>query len=146
MRPVLDVHAGPPGLSVTATSAIAAIALAVAMGIGRFAFSPLLPLMVRDGSLPQSAGAWLAASNYAGYLAGGLTASRLGMSLPTLMRASLIGTAASTAAMGAFDGLEAWLVLRCIAGVLSAWTLVATSAWALQHLTRAARSDLSGIV
>ena len=67
-------------LSVTAACAIAAIALAVAMGIGRFAFTPLLPLMVRDGSLAQSAGAWLAASNYLGYLAGALTASRLGLS------------------------------------------------------------------
>src|SRR5262249_46958288 len=146
MPPELDVRAPLPTLSVTVASIIAATALAVEMGIGRFAFSPLLPLMVRDGSLPQSAGAWLAASNYAGYLAGGLTASRLGISLPTLMRASLIGTAASTAAMGAFDGLGAWMVLRCIAGVLSACTLVATSAWALQHLTRAARTDLSGIV
>src|SRR5262249_17402162 len=107
---------------------------------------PLLPLMMRDGSLPQGAAAWLAASNYAGYLVGALTSSRLGFSLPTLMRVSLAGTAASTAAMGAFDALGAWIILRCIAGVLSAWTLVATSAWALQHLTRVARADLSGIV
>jgi hypothetical protein len=62
------------------------------------------------------------------------------------MRVSLVGTAASTAAMGAFDGLGAWIVLRGIAGVLSAWTLVATSAWALQHLARAGRADLSGMV
>src|SRR5262249_5438118 len=107
---------------------------------------PLLPLMMRDGSLPQGAAAWLAASNYAGYLVGALTSSRLGFSLPTLMRVSLAGTAASTAAMGAFDALGAWIILRCIAGVLSAWTLVATSAWSLQHLTRVARADLSGFV
>jgi MFS family permease len=116
------------------------------MGIGRFAFTPLLPLMMRDDSLPQSAGAWLAASNYAGYLVGAITTSRLGLSLPMLMRVSLAGTAASTAAMGAFDGLGAWMVLRGIAGVLSAWTLVATSSWALQHLARAVRADLSGWV
>ncbi len=105
MRPELDIRAQLPTLSVTAACTIAAVALAVAMGIGRFAFTPLLPLMLRDGSLPQSAGAWLAASNYAGYLVGALTASRLPLSLPTLMRVSLAGTAASTAAMGAFDGL-----------------------------------------
>lgn len=86
MRPHLDVQTRPATLSVAATCAIAAIALAVAMGIGRFAFTPLLPLMVRDGTLAQSAGAWLAASNYLGYLAGALTASRLGLSLPALMR------------------------------------------------------------
>jgi MFS family permease len=146
MRPEPDVYARLPTLSVPAACTIAAIALAVAMGIGRFAFTPLLPLMVRDGSLPQSGGAWLAASNYVGYLVGALIASRLSFSLPTLMRVSLIGTAMSTAAMGAFDGLAAWIILRCVAGVLSAWTLVATSAWALQHLAKAGRADRSGMV
>jgi MFS family permease len=146
MRSDLNVHARRPSLSITAVCAIAATALAVAMGIGRFAFTPLLPLMVRDGSLAPSAGAWLAASNYLGYLAGALTASRLGLSLPMLMRASLAGIAVVTAAMGAFDGLAAWMILRFVAGVLSAYTLVATSAWALQHLTRAASTKLSGIV
>lgn len=141
-----NVYKRMPSLSVAATCIIATIALAVAMGIGRFAFTPLLPLMLRDGSLPHNAGAWLAASNYMGYLAGALTASRLGFSLPMLMRVSLVGIAASTAGMGVFDGLGAWLLLRGIAGVLSAWTLVATSAWALQHLARVARADLSGIV
>ena len=107
MRPHLDVQARPAALSVAAACAIAAIALAVAMGIGRFAFTPLLPLMVRDGALAQSAGAWLAASNYLGYLAGALTASRLGLSPPALMRASLAGIVLATAAMGALDGLAA---------------------------------------
>ena len=146
MRSDLNVHARRPSLSITGVCAIAAAALAVALGVGRFAFTPLLPLMVRDGSLAQSAGAWLAASNYLGYLAGALTASRLGLSLPMLMRASLAGIAVATAAMGAFDGLAAWIILRFVAGVLSAYTLVATSAWALQHLTRAASLHLSGIV
>jgi MFS family permease len=146
MRSALRAHGRRPSLSITAVCAIATTALAVAMGIGRFAFTPLLPLMVRDGSLAQSAGAWLAASNYLGYLAGALTASRLGLSLPMLMRASLAGIAVATAAMGAFDGLAAWIILRFVAGVLSAYTLIATSAWALGHLTRAASANLSGIV
>ena len=146
MRPELDTSTRLPALSVTAACAIAAVALAVAMGIGRFAFTPLLPLMVRDGSLAQGAGAWLAASNYLGYLAGALTASRLGVSLPALMRASLAGIVVSTAGMGGFHGLAAWIGLRFVAGVLSAWALVATSAWALQHLARAGRTELSGIV
>src|SRR5882757_3713426 len=125
MRSDLNDHARRPSLSITGVCAIAAAALAVALGVGRFAFTPLLPLMVRDGSLAQSAGAWLAASNYLGYLAGALTASRLRLSVPTLMRASLAGIVVSTAAMGAFDGLAVWLVLRFMAGVLSAWSLVA---------------------
>src|SRR6202051_4255111 len=116
MRPALRVHGRRPSLSITAVCAIATTALAVAMRIGRFAFTPLLPLMVREGSLAQSDGAWLAASNYLGYLAGALTASRLGLSTSILMRASLAGIAAATAAMAAFDGLAAWMVLRFVAG------------------------------
>jgi hypothetical protein len=88
MRLDLNVHARRPSLSITAVRAITNVVMAVAMGVGRFAFTPLLPLMVRDGSLAQSAGVWLAVSNYLGYLAGELTASRLGLSLSMLMRAS----------------------------------------------------------
>ena len=49
-------------------------ALAVAMGIGRFAFTPLLPMMQSDGGLSLAAGGWLAAANYLGYLFGALSA------------------------------------------------------------------------
>jgi len=139
----VDKHAHH--LPVAAASAVAAVSLAVAMGIGRFAFTPMLPLMVRDGSLPQSAGAWLAACNYLGYLAGALSASRVTLSLPALMRLSLVGTAVSTAAMGLVEGPAPWIALRVAAGILSAWTLVATSAWVLQYLAQADRSDLSGM-
>src|SRR5436190_944498 len=55
----------------------ALVALAVAMGIGRFAFTPLLPMMQADAGLTLSQGAWLASANYAGYLAGALSASRV---------------------------------------------------------------------
>jgi predicted MFS family arabinose efflux permease len=150
MRPHIDAQPRLATLSVTVVCVVAAIALAVAMGIGRFAFTPLLPLMIRDGALAASAGAWVAASNYLGYLAGALTASRLSLSLPALMRTSLAGVVVSTAGMAVatsgLDGLAAWVALRFLAGVFSAWALVATSAWALQQLARAGRADLAGMV
>ena len=43
-------------------------ALAVAMGIGRFAFTPILPMMQDDAGLSIADGGWLASANYAGYL------------------------------------------------------------------------------
>ena len=132
--------------SVATTCFIAVSALAVAMGIGRFAFTPMLPLMVRDGAISPDAGAWLAASNYLGYLAGALIASRIRLSSPSLMLISLVGTAIATAAVGVVDGLANWLILRFVAGAMSAWTLVATSTWALRELTRAHRPRLAGLV
>jgi len=84
MRPALRVHGRAPRFR-SRLCAHRNTALAVAMGIGRFAFTPFLPLMVRDGSLAQSAGAWLAASTI--WLSSRrLTASRLGLHLPMLMR------------------------------------------------------------
>jgi MFS family permease len=116
------------------------------MGIGRFATTPLLPLMVRDGLLAPGAGAWLAAGNYLGYLIGALVASRLRLPLSALMRASLAGIGVATAAMGLLDGLMAWIGLRFVAGVLSAWAMVAVSAWALQHLSQSGHTELAGLV
>jgi ABC-type phosphate transport system permease subunit len=54
------------------------VSLAVAMGIGRFAFTPPMPLMVRDGILDIAAGTEWAAANYVGYLIGALSASKFG--------------------------------------------------------------------
>jgi MFS family permease len=99
------------------------VALAVAMGIGRFAFTPLLPLMQADAGLSLAAGAWLALANYAGYFAGALTARRFAS-----LRASLAVIAAATLAMGFAQPLALWALWRALAGAASAWVLVQVSA------------------
>src|SRR4051812_41861918 len=97
-----------------------ALTLAVAMGIGRFAFTPLLPLMQREGLVGDAAGATLAAVNYAGYLIGAISAARLVARPRRLVLASLAATAVVTAAAGLTGSLAGWMVLRGAAGVLSA--------------------------
>ncbi len=136
------------GASRTAVAVCAAslAALAVAMGIGRFAFTPLFPLMVRDGLLDSHAGAMLAAANYLGYLAGALAASRLRIRPALLLALGLAGTVLITAAVGWTASAFWWNLLRFLAGVMSAWTLVATSAWGLGWLAALGRADLSGVL
>ena len=70
------------------------------MGIGRFAFTPLLPLMIRDDLLDLSTGAWLASSNYLGYVLGALTVSWVRVKPQILLRGSLAAIVAVTTAMG----------------------------------------------
>ena len=48
------------------------VALAVAMGLGRFAFTPLLPMMLNDGVVDLPTASWLASANYLGYMLGAL--------------------------------------------------------------------------
>ncbi|MFZ6747517.1 YbfB/YjiJ family MFS transporter [Undibacterium sp. Ren11W] len=110
------------------------IALAIAMGIGRFAFTPLLPMMLQDAGLSISGAAWLASANYLGYLIGALSAMGLRLVPPRAIRAGLVLIVIATFAMGYTQSFQAWLCLRLIAGVASAWVLIAVSAWSLAAL------------
>ena len=120
-------------------------ALAVAMGIGRFAFTPILPMMQDDSALTMAQAGWLASANYAGYLAGALTAGvRLRAEIAIRMGLLTIGVA--TLAMGLTQHFPAWLALRFVAGVASAWVLVFVSSWALERLAVLGRPGLGGVV
>ena len=124
-------------------------ALAVAMGIGRFAFTPILPMMQADGSIDLVRGGWLASANYAGYLAGGLSAMAWRGRTVVAIRAGLVLVAVTTLAMALPAGLGAWLALRAAAGIASAWVLVFTSAAILQRLDAARaheRAALPGVL
>ncbi len=115
------------------------VALAVAMGIGRFAFTPLLPLMVRDGTLSPAAGAEWAAANYVGYFLGALTAAWFAVDPRRGLLLSLLGVALTTLAMAAIGTGTVPLLglgLRAAAGVFSAWALVCASGWCLAELAR----------
>jgi predicted MFS family arabinose efflux permease len=122
------------------------LALAIAMGIGRFAFTPMLPLMIRAGSVDVAAGGWLAAANYAGYLLGALTTARVPLTPQRIGLLSLAVIVLSTAAMGWTDSVAIWLLLRFVAGVASAWALVSTSVWCLGWLARLDRPAGAGVL
>src|SRR5689334_19782530 len=122
------------------------LALALAMGIGRFAFTPLLPMMQSDTGLSIAAGGWLASSNYVGYLLGSLSAIRLQWQPATAVRTGLLAVGISTLLMGCVSDLSAWIALRALAGVASAWVLIFGSAWCLERLAAARRGSLGGVV
>ena len=105
------------------------VALAIAMGIGRFAFTPLLPMMQSDAGLGVAQGGWLASANYVGYLAGALLALRLDLPASRVVRGGLALVAVVTAAMAFTHSLAAWMALRFAAGIASAWVLVFVSSW-----------------
>ena len=130
------------------------LALAVAMGVGRFAFTPLLPMMLHDGVLTLAAGSWLATANYIGYLLGALACMALPWVAPRLYerwhparlaRAGLVATVLLTVAM-ALPLPAAWPALRFAAGVASAFVLLNVAAWAMVRLAVLGRPAMGGLI
>src|SRR5438309_8706277 len=116
------------------------------MGVGRFAFTPILPMMQEDFALSVSEGGWLATANYLGYLVGSLSAIGMRIQPTAAIRAGLLVIGLSTAAMGLEHRFVLWVVLRAAAGIASAWVLIFVSAWTLERLALLGRSDLGGAV
>ena len=112
----------------------AMLALAVAMGVGRFAFTPLLPMMQDSYALTVADGAWLATANYAGYLAGALAALAPPVSAATAITGGMLLIGLTTLGMGCTHEYSLWLALRALAGVASAWVMIYVSAWSLGRL------------
>lgn len=132
------------------------VALAVAMGIGRFAFTPLLLMMLKDNVVDLPGASWLASANYLGYLLGALLCTlqpwiwSRGRSLPlvdfsTLVRAGLLATAVLTLAM-AWPAPALWTLLRFASGMVSAVVFVYTSGWCLSQLSRRGVPAMGGII
>ncbi len=117
-------------------------ALVLTVGLARFAYTPLLPVMRLDAGLTAAAGGWLATFNYLGYLAGTVLVARVGdMQLKfRFYRIGLVLAVVSTGLMGTTTDMAFWGVLRFVAGLSSTAGLLLASGlvlnWLLAHQRR----------
>ena len=123
------------------------IALATAMGVGRFVYTPILPVMVDEIGLTRSEAGFIASANFLGYLVGALAAalpwfagSRRGW-----MLAGLAASALTTGLMGVVSSMMPFLLLRFAGGVASAFVLVFSSALVLDRLARTGHGRLASV-
>jgi len=114
------------------------VSLVLCMGIARFAYTPLLPLMQQQAGLGAGEGGWLAAWNYLGYLLGALVASSISDMVlkDRLYRIGMVVAVVSTAAMGLSDSVVWWSVWRFIAGLSSAAGMLMGTGLILNWLIR----------
>lgn len=122
------------------------VTLAVAMGLGRFAFTPMLPVMLHEGRIDLQGGGLLASLNYLGYFVGAVSCAAIRLPAATMVRAGLVATAALLLGMGLLHGFTAWGVIRTAAGVMSAWTFVFASGWGLRRLAETGAPALGGVI
>lgn len=122
------------------------IVLVVAMGIGRFAFTPQVPLMIRDGELTLTSAGLVAAINYLGYLLGAWDAMRASRHVEIRLYAGIVGAIVLTLLSSFAD--NAWLhgALRLVLGAMSGWAMVLTAAWINEKLAHAGRPGLNAAV
>jgi predicted MFS family arabinose efflux permease len=123
------------------------LALAAAIGVGRFVYTPILPLMVEGLGMSQTTAGALASANFAGYLAGALASasSAIRGSRRTWLLLALAVSALTTGAMGLAQSTAAFFLLRFVGGFASAFVLVFASALVLDRLGALGRPKLSAV-
>ena len=119
------------------TALFGMMVLALGMGIGRFLYTPMLPVLLAEGRFTFSELSWIASVNYAGYLVGSLLFSFGLFHLPGRLRPMLLSSAVATGAlilaMALFSNPMVVMLVRFLAGVASAGMLIFGSTLVLQH-------------
>lgn len=111
-------------------------ALVLTVGLARFAYTPLPPLMRVDAGLSAAQGGWLATFNYLGYLLGTLLAARVGdmQQKFRFYRMGLVLAVVATGLMGVTHQPWLWSLLRFVAGLSSTAGLLLASGLVLNWL------------
>lgn len=123
------------------------LALAAGLGIGRFAYTPILPAMAGALGLTKAEAGLVASANFLGYLLGAVVAAvpRLPGRRGAWVVGSLVATGGTMAAMAGVETVPAFLALRFAAGFAGAFTLVLASGVVLGGLAARGARGLSAL-
>lgn len=126
--------------------------IVVAIGLGRFAYTPMLPIMIKQTALDLKTGGYIASMNYLGYTFGALTPLfwKTDHSRVQMLRLGTLLT------LLAFMGLSietsprlqpiSWGFFRLVNGLGSGWIFINTSGLILERLHRANKLNLIGVI
>jgi predicted MFS family arabinose efflux permease len=122
------------------------LAMAAAMGIGRFAYTPILPVMQHALGFSTGTAGLLASENYAGYLVGAIVVTVAPARVPRrgVLVGSLIAIAITTALMAGTTNHLVWGIVRFLSGVASAGVFILASGLVIEALRRQGRTALAG--
>jgi predicted MFS family arabinose efflux permease len=123
------------------------LALAAAIGIGRFVYTPILPLMLDGLHWSRADAGYVASANFLGYFIGAVIATRpiTPNHRRTWLLVSLLISSITTAGMALDSRVLTLAVLRFVGGVTSAFVIVLASTLVLERLSAAQRGHLSAV-
>ncbi|RDA80924.1 YbfB/YjiJ family MFS transporter, partial [Hafnia paralvei] len=122
------------------------LALVVAMGIGRFAFTPQVPLMIAEHQFSLTGAGLVAALNYLGYLAGAFDAMRASRSVERRLQLGLWGAVVLTLLSACVSGFWWHSLIRFAIGWASGWAMVLVAAWTNERLAHFGKPNLAAAV
>ncbi|RPH30610.1 YbfB/YjiJ family MFS transporter [Buttiauxella warmboldiae] len=122
------------------------LVLVVAMGIGRFAFTPQVPLMITEGQLTLTSAGLVAAINYLGYLSGAWDAMRAHRRVELRLHAGVWGAVILTLLSATVDSVLWHALIRFLIGCASGWAMVLVAAWSNEQLAHLGKPGLSAAV
>lgn len=123
-------------------------ALLVGIGLARFGYTPLIPVLIERDWLSASDAAYLGATNLAGYVAGSLLAASLARLIPIarLTRTAMAVTAVSLIACALPWGFVWFVPWRFLAGFTGGILMVAAIPLVLARVPAHHRGRSNGIV
>lgn len=113
-------------------------ALTIAVGIGRFSYTPILPYMISELNLTTTEAGLIASSNYLGYLLGSLIPifPQFPKNIRSIFIYSIFISIISLFAMGLTNTLEVFILIRFIHGIFSAFVLILGTSLIVSHVQK----------
>ena len=113
-------------------------ALTIAIGIGRFSYTPILPYMISELKLTTAEAGLIASSNYLGYLLGSLIPifPQFPKKIRSIFIYSIFISIISLFAMGLTNTFEIFILIRFIHGVFSAFVLILGTSLIVSHVQK----------
>lgn len=117
------------------------------IGLGRFAYAPLVPGMIEAGWMSPAEAAFAAAANFVGYLLGAVGALLCPLAAARrLVLPMAWATVLSLLACAWFANLGWFSLWRLVAGVGGAWLMIVSVSTCLTRVAPALRPRLSGCI
>ena len=113
-------------------------ALTIAVGIGRFSYTPILPYMISELNLTTTEAGLIASSNYLGYLLGSLIPifPQFPKNIRSIFIYSIFISIISLFAMGLTNTFEVFILIRFIHGIFSAFVLILGTSLIVSHVQK----------
>ncbi len=120
----------------------------IGLGIGRFAYVPLLPLMIDSHWTSVAGAAQIAAANLVGYLLGGATAHRIALwrGAGPAIRGSMLAILLSLVACSLPAGVLWLWIWRMIAGAAGGILMILAAPYLMRQIAPRSRGKAIGIV